>query len=463
MQRKVIVSTAVGTLILVIIWLGGCNQSTNAVRIDVDTAVTYQTITGWEAVAQAGQLECPGFANYQNELFDLAVQDLGINRLRLELGSGAENPADSFAQMQAGELGMGQWLGRRYESRNDNDDPNLINPTGFHFSELDFTMEQVVLPMRERLAAQGETLYINLTLVDFKRDGDQSDVHYQDAPEEYAELILAAFLHLQEQYGFVPDGVEMILEPDVAGWQNGRQVGNALVAAGNKLQDHGFQSDFIAPSNTDMGRAIAWFDEMMTVPGAEIYLTELAYHRYRGVSHKRLQAIADRAEQYNIQTAMLEHIGSGVDDLHEDLTVGQNSAWEQFALAFCLAEDDGSAYFLVGDGRVQLSKHSQFLRQYFRFVRRGAVRVAASSSRNEFDPVAFVDRNGRVTLIIKADRSSEFQVEGLPEGEYGVMWTTDKIYGRELPIITLLPHQTLTIQLPEKGVLTVYPHDDINK
>ena len=47
-----------------------------------------------------------------------------------------------------------------------------------------------------------------------------------------------------------------------------------------------------------------------------------------------MQAIASRAVQYGIDTSMLEHIGSGYQDLHKDLTLGRNSAWQQYTLAF---------------------------------------------------------------------------------------------------------------------------------
>lgn len=67
--------------------------------ITIDPSVSYQTMVGWEAVAQAGQIAevgtvtnrsnvNPAFPNYKNPLFDSAVNDLGLNRLRLELRSG---------------------------------------------------------------------------------------------------------------------------------------------------------------------------------------------------------------------------------------------------------------------------------------------------------------------------------------------------------------------------------------
>ena len=75
-----------------------------AILISLDPSLKIQTISGWEAVAQAGELDCSGFDLYKDELFDLAINDLGINRVRLEIYSGAENPVDYFTQYLNGKI-----------------------------------------------------------------------------------------------------------------------------------------------------------------------------------------------------------------------------------------------------------------------------------------------------------------------------------------------------------------------
>src|SRR5688500_14129848 len=63
------------------------------VVISIDTLTRFQTMTGWEAVAQAGQDE-PQYRTWRDVLITQAVDDLGINRLRLEVNSGAESDTD---------------------------------------------------------------------------------------------------------------------------------------------------------------------------------------------------------------------------------------------------------------------------------------------------------------------------------------------------------------------------------
>ena len=126
-----------------------------ASTITVDPGKTYQTITGWEAVAFALEPTDPAFPNFKDTLIDQAVNDLGINRVRLEIRSGVENSGDNWSDYQAGTIDYQTWRSRRYATVNDNADPCSIDWSGFHFSEMDNTIERIVNPLRAALAAQG--------------------------------------------------------------------------------------------------------------------------------------------------------------------------------------------------------------------------------------------------------------------------------------------------------------------
>ena len=62
---------------------GGESRASAVITIDTDT--TFQTITAWEATAWMGQDSNPNLANYSDEVLDLAVNELGLNRLRIEI------------------------------------------------------------------------------------------------------------------------------------------------------------------------------------------------------------------------------------------------------------------------------------------------------------------------------------------------------------------------------------------
>ena len=210
------------------------------VRVDTRGAVPGDARLG--AHTQSGN-ESPAFASWQNPLLDQAVNDLGINRLRLEVQAGMENNVDYFAQWRAGTITYAQWKAQWFVPVNDNSNPNTINAAGFKWSHMDWFVTDVVLPMKQRLEARGERLYLNLNYVAFFNGGA---LHNQ-SPAEYAELILAAFVHLRDQFGLTPDALEVILEPDANTLWNGVEVGRAIAATGAKLAADGVHPISLPP------------------------------------------------------------------------------------------------------------------------------------------------------------------------------------------------------------------------
>lgn len=453
MFQKLSVFSLLFIMCVNIAWIG---EAAAAVTIQVDTQTKLQTITGWEATAQAGQEECGSFDRYSDSLYKQATGDLGINRLRLEIFSGAENPVDYFSQYINGQISRDEWKSHWYDIVNDNNDPNKINLSGFQFAHLDYTVDTVVLPMKQLVEANGEELFINLNYVDF---GGSAFEHKQ-APEEYAEFVLATYQHLQSKYGWVPDAWEAILEPDNAVDWSGSQIGRVIAAAGNRLQAAGYTPAFIAPSTTSMSNAPVWFNDVVNVGGASSYLTEIAYHRYTGVNDADLQTIANLGQQYGIGTSMLEHIGSDYHDLHKDLKMGQNTAWQQYTLGFCTG-DDGAQYYWVDESNpqnptVNLGSRTRFLRQYFKYIRAGAVRLGASTENGDFDPLAFENQGGSVVIVVKTLRGGTISIQGLPSGEYGIRYTTSNEYDVALPNVQLNAGRALTASIPAAGVITIF-------
>lgn len=426
--------------------------------ISLNPQVTYQTMRGWEATDQGGQIESPAWNNYKNLLFDQAVNDLGINRVRLEVPSGIENPTDHFGQMISGQTTFSTYLTKRYEIINDNTSATTINPAGFKWAALDHSIDNVVLPLRQRLQARGESLWINANYVDF----GSSTFEHKNTPAEYAEFVLATYQHMQSRYGFVPDTWEVVLEPDTAGasW-SAAQTAQAIKAAGDRLAASGFTPNFVAPSTTSAANAPAYIDQIANTAGAMQYVSEFSYHRYDGGTDSVVQSIASRAAQYGKSTAMLEWIGANHDTLHQDLKLGRNSAWQQYTLAFPNEPDNGAQYYLVNAANpnnpiVTIASRTKFLRQYFKFVRRGAVRIDAQSGNSAFDPVAFINANGKHVVVVKTASGGTFSVQGLPAATYGIKFTTESLYNIDLTDVTLGAGQPVTTTIPDSGVITIY-------
>lgn len=365
--------------------------------ISVNPNVKYQTMVGWEATTQSGETDSPYFNQYKNQLFDSAVNDLGLNRVRLE-------------------------------TRKANCTQN--NGKCFDLNELDSSIDKVVLPLKQRLEARGEKLWVNVCIV-------RSD--YASDPDGYAAAALDLMNHMKTKYGFVPDSWEIALEPDNFGWGNYTNVYNALEKTYLIFKANGYPTDhyFVVPSNTDMQNAWDFGNGifgLMTskgiVPNSAI--KEFSYHRYAGVSDATLTNIGNKSKQLGIGGAMLEHIGSGVGDLIKDLTLGNNSSWQQFTLAYPTS-DDGAQYFLVGPtGSLQMASRTIDLAQFFRYVRKDAVRIeaVASGATGTFLPLAFINSptnalypGSMVVVVHKSSSNTNFTITGLAPGTYGVNYT----------------------------------------
>jgi len=456
-------------------------ERTATATITLNNSITYQTITGWEATAHAGELlenstathtsnANPAFALYSSQLFDLAVNDLGLNRLRLEIGEGAENSTDYFTLYLNGEIPFEDKLAQKSPVNDDGDpfsvdrfiaqNPNAAAIPGFYFSALDYRMDKVVLPIRQRLQARGESLFLNVNYVAFAVN---PFMQYTN-PDEYAEFVLATYQHIKNKYGIVPDAWEVILEPDNTQF-NGARIGQAVAAASTRLRQHGFTPHFILPSVTNMNNYAMYYDAIKGVlgdSGISQNVVELSYHRY-GVNNALLPTIANEAKARGVNTAMLEHIGSGYSDLHMDLREGNTSAWQRFILGdyYMCSECLAGKYYHIDQAnpanpQVQMVADSKFLRQYFRFIRKGAVRIQANTTNWAFDPVAFVNADGGYVAVVKTTASGTLAVQGLPAGTYGIKYTTAQQYDVDLPDVALSAGQTLDTNIPAVGVITVY-------
>jgi hypothetical protein len=427
--------------------------------ITLDPAVRYQTMRGWE-VNGSISLPCqPNAAQLRDAVVRAAIHDVGINRLRVEIRSGAENPAPNWRRFVDGGCREGDdpsyqaWRANRYATVNDNADPRVIDWTGFNFAELDWSIEHVVLPFRRELELTGEELFVNVTYVAFTRQITNGSYHHRD-PDEYAEFVLATHLHLRDKYGLVPDSWEVLLEPDNVPGFDGTLLARLMVAAGARLREHGFTPHFVAPSTTRMDNAVRYFDAMAAVPGALDHLAELSYHRYGGVSSAALQAIAERAERHGVATGMLEWwFGRATYEiLHRDLKIGHNASWQGRTLGTLFERNERSA---PGTALRPLPD-VRFNRQYFRFIRRGAVRIEARSQTAEVDPLAFINPDGRHVVVVKTTRAAELTIAGLPAGRYGLKYTTVREYDVDLPPALVPASGSLQAAIPAAGVITIW-------
>ena len=415
--------------------------------ITIDPGQRFQVISGWEATGDIpDDLTKPRWAAYEDQMLDRLVEEVGINRIRLEIASGAENATGIIGRFARGEVAYDDWKGTRYQMDNDNGDPFTLNPDGFDFSVFDWHVEHSVLPMANRLAARGEKLVINLCYVSF-RDGR----YFQQEPEEYAELILATYQHLQTKYGLVPDMLEVILEPDNStGAWDGEMIGRAMVATAKRLQDNGFTPAFVVPSVKNMDRAVPYMDGIARIPGAMDHVVELSYHRYGGVSLAALRGIARRATELGIRTGMTE-LWFGKADyrvLLQDLTIGNASTFQGRVLQGFFDVSKGANPVLTP--RAEIPAVSLI----YRAVRAGAQRIGAGSTLRGIEPMAFVNANGKLVVAVGTTSAATLRLHGLAPGSYGVAYQAAR-KGGSLPDATSDANGDLELEMPGAGLIVI--------
>lgn len=384
--------------------------------VAVDIGTTYQTMRGWEVSDQAGD-ESGSYSLWKDDVMALAVT-WGVDRVRLHIKHSWENPDDTY-----------DWT-------------TLTNKVA-----------NVVGPLKAAVEAAGRTFYINACYQAFGTQPGHGVLH--ENTTKYADYILAVWQHLETTYGWTPDALEIILEPDNGTFFLPYTLGNYIVAAGSLLATNGYHPDIIAASNVNMGNASTWFDQFIAVSGVTTYLTDFSYHRYVNVSDANLSAIASRAATYGLRTAMLEHIGSGVEDLYKDLTLGNNSSWQQYTLAYPTS-DNGAQLFRIVSNAPVIGSRTYGLGQYFKYVRHGAVRVSAVSADSNVRPVAFKNPDNKKVVVLHCDAAGDYTVSGLTVGAtYSATRATATADASDLSNVVADGSGVVSVSVPSASILTL--------
>jgi len=433
-----------------------------ATTITVNSGTSYQTFVGWQATAQAAHqykvlaggdtYEWPSttYGNYKTNLLN-AMLDLGINSLRLEA-----NLADVNA------------TGYDDDSNNAAIQPSTATSGQWHYDRVVSAMDDIVVPYKALLAAQGETLDLSLCIVDFRTTGYKAE----DTPSEYSFFVKKFVDKIYTTYGIQVNTVEAILEPDNSSSNSNwtaTKVANNIVQANTDLVAAGYTGiRWKAPSVTSVANAATWYANMKSANASvTALLDELPYHRYGGnntdVATFQSAALADGKT-----TAMLEYISADASILYDDLTIGHNSSWQQFTITFPYSGSlgDGGQYFYVNESTyaVSFNERTKYLRSFMKYIRAGAVMKGVTNTGGTSFGVPFVNANGTYVVPIKSG-GDVITVNGLPAGTYAIHYTTGNgaaapsAYDQALSNQTISGGGSVVFTMPATGYATVY---DVN-
>lgn len=400
-------------------------------RISIDHNRAGQTLSGWEVTARFWEFDKANdrydgsWLSSRDSIVQKLVEDAGITRVRVELRSGVENPVDYWTQFVTGQIGYAADRDHYYEKINDNANPAAANASGFQWSSFDYYIENFVLPLRARLAARNQTLFVNLCFVDFNWTALKGTLSHSRSPDEYAELITLAAMRMRDKYGINVDALEIILEPDNGDGWSGAAIGRAVLAAKARLAAAGLTPKFIAPSSSSASATTGFLDGINTIAGAMAALSTVAYHRYDGASaDSALSAIRQRAATLGSETAMLEYVDASVQNFFRDMEFGGASAWQSYAAAYTASSAssvrNGAVLWRSPGGAVALTPQFSRMALVQREVRPGARAYYAASQLGSDMPLDFQNPDGSEVIAIYSASGSNVEISGAGHTAYSV-------------------------------------------
>ncbi len=413
----------------------------------LDPSIRFQNVEGWGGRVDASEFDNP-------EATKEIVHDLGLNRFGIALvpdeivGVSAEQAVPEFSSWRA--------------------------------DKLDSTIQQAVLPLQREVASRNEKFVLYLTmpwprLASLSRD-----------PDSYVRFALAV-LERFRHFGVDVDYWVMVNEPEKNKPWTPAQLGVLVARLVRAIRAAGFRTRIAAPEAVQPDNVGKWLAAIANTPGAGQYLGQLTFHSYdydptlseHPPATPRV-AIANLARQLGINVAQTEQGAAGkrhqdhwdgertdgglyfAETMWADLTFANASAWELHRVF--THSQYGTRW--IGSGFVHLKSdgflkpvHYWTLRQFTRFVRPGAVRVAARvEGRCEgLRAVAFLSTDNRpVVVLVNLDETScATRVGPLPEAMYKTVTTGAGKRGQEETVGRVERNQDVSLNVPARSVVTL--------
>lgn len=434
--------------------------------VQLNPSQRFQTMTGW----RSGGLgyDCPGYARYRDALITRVVGDYNLTHRSIEVRSGAEHTSDLYAQLKAGRITDSVYRAAWFAPINDNADPLVTDSSKFHWSFLDDRVRTEVLPWRAAVTAAGKAPYVTLLVVDFKTAAHGNLGRPFDLlknAEEYAEWVTMAFVHMQRTYGWVPDAIEVTLEPENS-QTYGPDVGRAIVAARRRLAAKGFRPEFAAPSNTTARNVVSYMRDITAAGAAPEWVV---WHRY--IAPRPDSAVLAGIRALPGKKAMTEYnqtntAADAADLLFEDLTLADVSTWVIYLGAACGRQDNPEnkgALLQVNivdslAPKINDTYRGAILRQVYASVNAGDRRIGAAVGDTSARVAAFLRPDGGIVVTLRARAAGTYTVKGLPPGAYDVSYTLAQSLTRVAqPTFAKSDPGDVQVTIPGNGVLSIVP------
>jgi O-glycosyl hydrolase len=391
---------------------GSNSTDKNVADVIVNGSTEYQTIDGFGG-SEARQL--PDSSRYAT-IFD----DIGVSILRFQMYAYTESLPD-----QPGD-----------EARdNDNDDPFVIDWSGVKMGAMN-----AFAPLLKAAQSRGVKI-IGTTWSPpawMKDNGlvESSDMFTSGYEDELVEFILIWVKGMQMYHGVHIDSVTIQNEPDsLPSWPGCKyspaQITDIIKRLGARFAAEGITTEIHAPDTTKLKNFLIYGNDICRDKTAKGYVNTLATHPYK--HRERFNPdyfIPGWVSAYNLADSCgkklweTEYGAPGnskawnasfvsAQHIHNALVYGNVAAWLHFDIY-----SPGSSGSLVTKKGIHLK--SYVLKQYYHYVRPGAVRIDTQTHDNDILVTAFNHKlnNTLTVVVINRKASSEildFSLNNLPE------------------------------------------------
>ena len=443
---------------------GAARGGEGAVRLHLDTKTTFQTWEAWSCEPNPPGYErafgawCrnPARETYDRvpmndrlpsrligRMHDALVSDIGITRVRLEVGP-------------------------QVEPVNDDDDPAHTVESAYRWTWQDDQIERHVLPLKKRIEAAGERMVVYVSY-DLR---SKLTPAFLLRPEEYAEMAVAFLAHVKSKYGFVPDWWSVLNEPGNDRPGDPKLCAEMTAATGRRIAAAGFATRMSGPECVTVAQADTYIKAMAATPGALDRFGQITYHLYHGGAEDvaSRNAVRDWAKKLHVSAAQTEWMeGKDLDvarHIHLCLTEADATAWDRFGADLFFAMPYDEWLDPANDAKTPLlSSTAWHIRQFSHWIRPGAVRVALTGATGTVRGVAFLPKPRAaspaplpvIVLLNASDAAQSVVIDGVPPGKYGVTFTSEpqRAHGRPLPDAEAGASGELAIELAPRSVTTL--------
>jgi O-glycosyl hydrolase len=496
MKRRILLyNLLIGLAALVACLVAVAIPTVSVVEIFVDETQFHQRIEGFGATHLSLIYEGIGDA-LSPELREQAIEavfgQVGINTGNLE-GALLESPDG--------------WNDRA----NDNNDPFHTNWQGFQTTSADAIQQKLIKPasnfgfdhyyLSQKVNVRWASPWLNhLRQQDYDR--------YLD---EIVEQVVAGHLYWRNTYGIEPT-YQMLFNEPLSGnqeLQHGsiHDLINIIKRTGARLQQEGFQVKFVLPNEETEEKTLNTAKAILADSEARSYVGAIGYHPYPyGSTYSSVpkilatsgagqpdpnhiavrQQLRDLGQQYGIPVWMTEVSHGEVDaqsfesflgraiHIHDELVYanaaayfGMNNMWDSTSQQMHfgnqnLASEEGTIVHIdIPQQTVSITGMGYAIGHYARWIKRGAVRLEATSRDPLIQVTAFEDENLNQLILVAINNADEqkrlnVHVNGLKlENTLMGEQSTETAYWQPTSLMEIKAIDRFVLDVPAKSVTTI--------